>query len=506
MGVCLIAAIDWTLWLSHFRLALFTLVHATTFALVAIHCLRNRREPTSALLWLFVSFSFPLIGPLLFLAFGVNRVARQGWRKHESDREFLSERRLREEQAMPLAYWRSVREAVVAEPATPFARELNTTLNAMLTDYPLLGGNRIEPLVTGEEAYPRMLRAIRAARHHIHLQSFIVGNDAVGREFLDLLRAKAEAGVAVRFLYDRFGSAHALLSGLLHRYRHVPHLRMAGWTQANPIKRQFQFNLRNHRKVLVVDGVEGFTGGINLSINNVRQGERPPDHDYHFALNGPIVQELQYAFLRDWYFMTDEDPHQLLIEAHFPGAAAAGQALIRAFDGGPTAEVETMTDVFFAAIVAARRRLLAVTPYLVPTPDIVRAFRSAGLRGVDVRLVVPQKSNHLYAGMAGRALYDELLSAGVRIFERRPPFTHAKALIVDDELAVVGTANLDVRSLRLNYELNLAVYDETFINTLKRIVLDDIALSDEVILAAWRRRPPARRLAENFCSLLTPML
>ena len=165
-----------------------------------------------------------------------------------------------------------------------------------------------------------------------------------------------------------------------------------------------------------------------------------------------------------------------------------------------------MTDVFFAAIVAARRRLLAVTPYLVPTPDIVRAFRSAGLRGVDVRLVVPQKSNHLYAGMAGRALYDELLSAGVRIFERRPPFTHAKALIVDDELAVVGTANLDVRSLRLNYELNLAVYDETFINTLKRIVLDDIALSDEVILAAWRRRPPARRLAENFCSLLTPML
>ena len=499
-------AFDWSHWLTQFPLVLLTAVHAIAFSLVALYCLRNRREPTSALLWLFVSFTFPVVGPILFAAFGVNRVPIKGWHKQRSDQEFLSERRLREDATMPLAYWRAMREAGAVEPASPFARELNTTMNAMLSDYPLLGGNRIEPLVTGEECFPRMMEAIRSARHHIHLQTFIVGNDGIGRQFLDLLREKAESGVAVRFLYDRFGSTHALIGGLLHRYRRVPNMRLAGWTQANPIKRQFQFNLRNHRKILIVDGQQAFTGGINLAVNNVRQGERRPDRDYHFAMRGPIVQELQYSFLCDWYFTTDEDPQALLTDTHFPALAPAGSALIRVIDGGPTSRVETMTDVIFASVVAARKQLLAVTPYLVPTQDILRAFRSAALRGVDVRLVVPRQNNHVYAGMAGRALYDDLLSAGVRIFERRPPFMHAKALLVDDELALVGTANLDVRSLRLNYETNLAVYDEAFLNMLKRVVLEEIALSDEVELASWRRRPTSQRLMENFCNLLTPIL
>jgi cardiolipin synthase len=165
-----------------------------------------------------------------------------------------------------------------------------------------------------------------------------------------------------------------------------------------------------------------------------------------------------------------------------------------------------MTDTFFAAIGAAQRELLAVTPYLVPTPDILRAFRVAALRGVDVRLILPQKSNHVYAGMAGRALYDDLLAAGVRIYERPPPFLHAKALIVDNALAIVGTANLDVRSLRLNYETNIAVFDEAFVGELKRIVLEDLAASRELELARWRQRPAVQRALENACSLLTPIL
>lgn len=497
---------DWEAWLIHFRLAVVASAHVLAFSLVTVHCLRNRREPTSALLWIFVTFTFPLIGALLFLAFGVNRVTRKGWRKHESDQAFLSERRRREDEQQPLAYWRALRNSVAAEPASPFAHNLNTALNAMLTDYPLLGGNRIDPLVDGDEAFPSMLKAIEAARDHVHLQTFIVGHDSIARRFLDLLREKAEAGVKVRFLYDRFGSTHALLGGLLHAYRNVPNLRLVGWTQANPLKRQFQFNLRNHRKLLIVDGQRAFTGGINLSVNNVRQSQRPPDRDYHFALQGPIVQELQYAFLSDWYFMSEESHEALLSEKHFPPVQPAGNALIRAIVGGPTADVETLTDVIFAAIASARRQLVALTPYFVPTQDILRAMRSAALRGVDVRLVVPRDNNHRYAGLAGRALYDELLSAGVHIFERKPPFMHAKALIVDDALAIVGTANLDVRSLRLNYETNLAVFDGAFIDALKRLAAEEISMSERIEHAAWRQRPSAQQLAENFCNLLTPIL
>ena len=494
-------------WLTHIRWAIFWTLHLSAFSLVTIHCLKHRREATSALLWIFVAWSFPIVGPLLFLGFGVNRVPSKGWRKQRSDQELLTERIVREDAAMPLAYWRAVHRARAAEPADTFARELNCSMNAILPDYPLLEGNKIEPLVTGEEAFPRMLAAVEAATHHIHVQTFIISNDRIGRMFLDALAQKARSGVTVRFLFDRFGSTRAWVSGLIDNYLKLPNFKVVGWTQANPIKRQFQLNLRNHRKLLIVDGNLAFIGGINLAENNVWRDALPPDRDYHFAVTGPIVQELQYTFFRDWYFMTDESPDVLLTEAHFPQVSPTGTSLIRVVNGGPTAaEVEVMTDVFFAAITAARRQLLAVTPYLVPTPDLLRAFRSAALRGVDVRLLVPLKNNHPYAGMAGRAYYDDLLSASVRIFERPPPFLHAKALIVDDTLTIVGTANLDVRSLRLNYETNLAVFDPAFANRMKQIVLEEMAAARELDLVIWRARPTIKKLAENFCSLLTPVL
>lgn len=476
-----------------------TSLHLTAFLLVTAHCLMHRREAVSALLWIFLAWSFPVLGPLTYLGFGVNRVPLKAWRKQRSDQELLKERRSREDEAMPMAYWMAVHKAVSYVPDDPFALSLNQTMEALLPDYPLLAGNRMNVLVSSDEAFPRMKDAIRRAEKHIHLQTFILANDAIGREFLNLLRQKAEAGVKVRVLYDRFGSARAIIGGLMRRYREVPNMELVGWTQANPIKRQFQVNLRNHRKLLVVDGREAFTGGINLQAG-------PPMRDYHFAIRGPIVQELQYSFMSDWYFMSDEDPENLLLESYFPHIESEGGAFIRVVNGGPTDSIEALTDIFFAAITAARRELLAVTPYMVPPPDIVRALRSAALRGVDVRVVVPEKNNHPYAGLASRGLYDELLSAGVRIFERRPPFIHAKALIVDSKFAIVGTANLDVRSLRLNYETNLAVHDERFIDDLKRVIIEDVSLSREIDLGTWRARPLRQKLLENFCGLMTPAL
>jgi cardiolipin synthase len=482
------------------------LLHLLTVAFVTTHCLRRRREATSAILWIFVSWSFPIVGPLLFLMFGINRVQTKGWRKRRSDVEFLTARRAREHEAMPLAYWRTVRAAVAAEPEQEEWREVNTMMNALAPDYPLLGQNRIVPLVTGDEAFPQMLAAIESAKHHIHLQTFILGNDEVARRILDALRRRAEAGVTVRVLYDRMGSTLAHLSGLLRAFRHVPNMRVIGWTQVSVLRHQFQINLRNHRKVLVVDGRIAFTGGLNIASNNVSTPARPADRDYHFTLEGPIVQELQYAFLVDWYFMTDENPDHLLHEAHFPPVQPAGDARVRLLQGGPSSELDALADSFFAVIMAAQHQIIAVTPYFVPPADLLRAFRVAALRGVDVRIVVPHENNHVYAGLAGRALYEDLLIAGVRIFERQPPFLHGKAMLVDDRVALVGSANLDVRSLRLNYETNLAVYDSRFANALKRILLEDIAASTEVRLEEWNRRSHGARIAENFCNLLTPIL
>lgn len=487
-------------------LVVLGVLHPLAFAAVALHGLKTRREAASMVAWLFVVWSLPVLGPLLYLGYGVNRAPSKAWQKQRSDDSLLSARRAREGASLPLEYWRAMRASRVCEPDSPHARELNLTIDGVVPDWPLLGGNRIEPLLTGDAAFARMLDAIDRATHHIHLQTFIIGNDPIGHEFLDRLKKKAEAGVRCRVLFDRFGSTRGRASGLFHAYRNTPGLDVVGWTQVNPIKRQFQINLRNHRKVLVVDGKEAFIGGINLHAGHTSRTDREAIRDYHFAVAGPIALELQYAFLRDWYFMTDEDPAALLTAEHFPRIEPSGNSLVRVVNGGPTAEIEAMTDVTCAAINVAHTQLLVVTPYFVPPVDILRALRLAALRGVNVQLVVPKKNNHVYAGLAGQALYDQLLSAGVHVYEREPPFLHAKAIIVDDHISIVGTANLDNRSLRLNYETNLVIYDDAFANTLKRIVLEDMALSEDLDLTVWRTRPLRRKVAENLSSLLTPLL
>ncbi|MFA5206238.1 MAG: cardiolipin synthase [Lentisphaeria bacterium] len=480
--------------------------HILVFLLVAMHLLRHRREPTSALFWLLLTWFLPLFGALAYLAFGIYRIPRKGSQKRAADVRFKAERRALEDGNMPLAFWRSAHEALTAEPEDPDLCVLNRAMDGILEDYPLLGGNTVEMLVDGDEAYPAMLAAIRAARHHIHLQTFILANDAVGREFLDALAAKARAGVRVRLLYDRFGSTYAVLGGLFRRYRNIPNMELAGWTQANLLKRQFQFNLRNHRKLLVVDGVVAFTGGVNIGEANCSQPGHPAIRDYHFRLTGPAVHELQFSFLRDWYYFTGAAAETLLVPEHFPASPSSGHARVRVVNSGPASEMEAIRDVFFLSIISARHRVLAMTPYFAPTADLLQAFRAAARRGVDVCLLMPQENNHPYSKLAGQAYYDDLLSAGVRIYERRPPFIHAKAMLIDDGLALVGSANLDIRSLRLNYETNLAIYDPATVLGLQQRLEDELAQSHEITLGQWRRRPHWRRSLENLCNLFSPVL
>jgi cardiolipin synthase len=484
------------------RPLILLLFHLIAFTLVTLHCLQRRRNASATVLWIFIAWSFPIIGPLFYLSFGIDRVGDRGYLKFLADEHLLETRKGTRETA-PRAYWHNL-TGVPAE--NEFQREFNRALDALIPDHPALSGNRLTPLVDGDEAYPRMLAAIRAATHHIHCQSFIIGNDAIGREFMKALTEKAAEGVQVRLLYDRFGSTYALFGGLFRKARKVPNFNTSGWTQANPLKRQFQINLRNHRKTLIVDGKKGFFGGINLSRDNITRPGKPPIRDYHFEAEGSIVQELQYAFLRDWYFITRESPQSLLTEQYFPHAEPAGTVTARLINSGPSTVEDVATESFFNSIILAKKQILAVTPYFVPPEDILRAVRSAALRGVEVHLVVPKKNNHFYAGFASRALYEELLLAGVHIHERRPPFMHAKALVIDGEFCLVGTANLDVRSLTLNYESCVAVYSTEFADAMKRIIHADINASDEILLADWRNRPQRCRLLENLAALLTPVL
>ncbi len=479
-------------------------LHLLCFVLVCLHCLRNRREATSTLLWIFLSWSFPLLGPLLFLTIGVDRVTQRGQRKIERNAQLRKARDARED-TLPMAYWRGIPGF---QASLPIEKDvlLDRAIDTLASDFPLLAGNQVEPLVTGNEAYPAMLQAIQRAQHHIHFQCFIIRNDATARMFFDALAAKARSGVSVRVLYDRFGSTQAILTGFFIRYRRIPHFEIQGWTQVNFLKRRFQINLRNHRKTLVVDGNVAFFGGVNLSEINVSSPKREAHRDYHFRAVGPIVQQFQYAFLQDWFYMAQTDPQSLLHEQFFPSAAPGGQTPARLILGGPSSSGHSIEDLFFLATGHACSQLLIVTPYLVPSAPLLSALRSAALRGVDVRLTLPRENNHFVAGWAARALFEELLSAGVRIFLRQKPFLHAKALVVDSRIVSIGTANWDIRSLRLNYETNVLLYDETFADSLKKYILEDESCGTELQLATWRNRPTWQRLLENTCSLLTPIL
>lgn len=481
-------------------------LHIITFTAVTLHALKRRRHASATILWIFVVWAFPLIGALLYLAFGIDRVSQKGLRKRLANQHMIKERQSRHADESSFVAWHYNFSTPLTDIKNIYSSELNLCLDILNPDYPLLDGNVIHPLAGGDKAYPLMLDSIRNARNHIHLQSFIISNDDTGKKFLNALEEKAREGVQVRLMFDRFGSTSAYLLGLFRKYQKQENFKICGWTQANPLKRQFQINLRNHRKNLIIDGQIAFFGGVNIASENLSSETRKGIRDYHFKVEGPMVHELQFSFLRDWYFMTREPVEKLLCSENFPKMLSIGNARMRLIDSGPSDSSELATETFFNAIILARKQILIVTPYFVPTPDILRALRSAAHRKIDVRLILPLKNNHRYAGLASRALYENLLEAGVHIYHREPPFIHAKAMVIDSCTALIGTANLDVRSLVLNYETMALVEDKEAANKLKQLILEDIAASTEVTLEEWNTRPAIHRLAENLCSLMTPVL
>ena len=450
---------DLTLWV-----VFSTALHFIAFAGVTLHALQRRRYASSTILWIFVAWSFPAIGPLLYLTFGIDRVSVKGLERQLTNQLLMKRRneRLTDDSALRAWHLDYMTHPVTLENRA--SRKLNSAIDAICPDHPLLTSNAIFPLASGDATYPLMLQAIRSAKHHIHIQSFIIHRDEIGRQFLEALKERAQEGVQVRLLFDRFGSTHAYLGGMFRKYRKIPNLEICGWTQANPCKAQFQINLRNHRKNLIIDGHVAFFGGVNIAAENITTQNKPAIRDYHFKVEGPLVHELQLSFLSDWFFMTRDPVDTLLTADYFPKVISVGHARARLLDSGPSSAPGLLSEAYFNAIVTAQEQILLVTPYFVPTSDILQALRSAARRGVDVRIVVPKNNNHKYAGMAAKALFEDLLETGARIFLREPPFIHAKAMVIDTSVALVGTANLDVRSLELNYETTALLEDENVVN------------------------------------------
>ncbi|MDD2539828.1 MAG: phospholipase D-like domain-containing protein, partial [Desulfuromonadaceae bacterium] len=364
----------------------------------------------------------------------------------------------------------------------------------------LRGGNRIEMLENGDNAYPAMLAAIRRAKRSINLTSYIFDADGIGADFVAHLSEAAGRGVAVRIIIDALGEKYSKVSPTKAFKGTQVHLE-----RYLPMRQGAYINLRNHRKLLVIDGREAFTGGMNIRGKHVLATAAPDEVllDIQFSVHGPVVADLQRTFLEDWFFVTGE---RLDAPLFFPPIDAQGSAVVRCISDGPDKEFRKLEQLIMGALSCADRTVCIMTPYFIPDRSLISALITASLRGVDVRIVLPGCNNLPFVKWACQSLLWELVASGIRVYYQPPPFVHTKLMLIDDVWTLIGSANLDARSLRLNFELNLSVYDSAFASRVKAHFERAIILTQEITMEKLESRSLPIKLRDSFCHLFAPYL
>ena len=487
-------------------------VLATVFIIMdivtIIHILKNKRDqPASALLWIFLVVELHVFGVILYLLLGINRLNTKGVKISKAHKSVHA---LRSSSKSLCKYLEEVRAFHYSGEETDDHSYLAVLDRVLPMTYPIYG-NSLELLEDGTSAYPKMFEAIRNAKKSINLQSYIIMNDIVGQKLFDLLEQKAKEGIKVKVLFDRMGSGKAYKA---HFFKHwackVPNLEVRPFSKVN-LFAPWRIQLRNHRKLLIVDGEIAFIGGINISSENDQKfrnlNKNKYIHDLHCKIQGPVIGEFQYTFLRDWCFVVKTDPREILESCNFfPSPKAHGNSIVRVNSSGPGQSYEASEKLFMTAVTTAKKSLWIVTPYFVPDKSFINMLCMAAGRNVEIKIIIPQNNNHWFVRYATRSIYNTLLKADIRIFEKKGVFSHVKAMMVDSTWATMGSSNCDNRSFRLNYELDFVVQEGEFIRDLHDQILKEIEESEEITLDIRRNTPYHEEFLEDFCSLFTPVL
>jgi cardiolipin synthase len=474
-----------------------TFVHLVLGGLTAAHVVMYKRDSRAAVGWVGVIWLSPILGPLLYMMFGVNRIRRKAQKRLAAVSPHIAPSR---------------RTAASAERMKellgPEAKHLAPllTLGANLTRRSLLDGNQVEPYYDGASAYRAMITAIDEAQTSIGMCTYIFDNDDAGGMFVEAFGRAVARGVEVRVLVDDVGSRYSFPSIFRHlKQANVPAAHfmrtLAPW--------RFQYsNLRNHRKIMVVDGKIGFTGGMNIRAGYLIDRTEGPlkSHcidDLHFRFAGPVVAHLQESFTHDWEFATDEE---LEGEAWFPEIEAVGESLCRGVPDGPDDNIDRLRMMIMGAIECARHRVYVLTPYFLPDDSLIASLNVAALRGVEVHIVLPGKNNLAMVQWASSAILWQVLRWGCHIWFTPPPFDHGKLVIVDDAWVFLGSANWDPRSMRLNFEFNVEVYDRGLAMELGDFIRTKMAAGRETSLKEMDSRPTLVRLRDGIMRLFSPYL
>jgi len=467
-----------------FFIAVATLLGATA---ASVHAILYKRDSRATILWVGFIWLAPVAGPIFYLLFGINRIRRRATLLRGTERQTVR---------LP------AKEMEVE--VTPHTRQLANLarLVGSVTNLPLTRSNRIEPLVTGDEAYPAMLEAIGFARESVTLATYIFDRDSVGMKFVDALRRAVERNVEVRVLVDAAGARYSLPS--IVRVLEKANIRVARFLPTLVPLKNITINLRNHRKILIVDGTIGFTGGMNIREGNCAHPDRGLRiRDTHFRLAGPMVSQMQAVFADDWQFTTGET-----LQGHpwFAKPKRAGSVLARGIVDGPDDDIGKLRWALLAGLSAAHDTVRVMTPYFLPDQALISELNLAAMRGVKVDIVVPENNNLRIIQWASMAHLWQILQRGCRVWFSPGTFDHSKMFVVDGHWSMIGSANWDPRSLRLNFEYTVECYDARLGARLDEMIDARIAESRQITLEGVDGRSLPVRLRDGVARLFTPLL
>lgn len=467
--------------------SIWMLLYAILVVSVVLLIMLENRNPIKAIGWLLVLLFLPFIGLVIYFFFGRDSRGMRLMSKRTYQR-ILSNATPRIPTAIP--------EAIAPS-------ERYSTLSNMITQQcgaPLLSAKECQIYTEGDEMIEALLRDIASAQQHIHMQYYVIASDSTGERVVSALLAKAAQGIQVRLLYDHVGSWEANSSFFKKIARGgievVPFLRVVFPLLTSKV------NYRNHRKVVVIDGVVGYIGGMNIADRYTLGNHLGKWRDTHMRITGSAVGALQASFVADWYAASQ----RILPSSVYQHSMPTGSAPMQIFQSGPTDEWRTLLQTFCRALYGAQHSVLIETPYFLPNETLMRAIIGTALSGVEVRLILPHQSDSWAVRMASDSYLTALLRAGVRIYRYQRSFIHSKLMVVDDTLAILGSANLDFRSLEHNFELTAVIYDKDLVQRLRNIAERDFNHSIPLSRRAWQKRPFHKRLAESVMRLFSPLL
>ncbi len=477
-------------------ISVFVALYFLTVASVVFNVILENRNPVRTLAWIIVLVTIPLIGFVFYLYFGVNyRKNKMFSMKGLGDMKWLQYMSEDQKQLLQKSEFLKRRESVEVKKLMTLL--LNNS-KALLTRY-----NQVEILNNGEETFPALFKALLQARKFIHLEYYIIAEGSLATRLKEILLQKAAEGVEVRVIYDDVGS-WSLSKSYLRELREAgiqifPFLPVRFHHFAN------KANYRNHRKIAVIDGEVGFVGGLNIADRYMDGvAEIGVWRDTHLRVVGEVVTSLQVIFLIDWYFVRRE----LLLDKdeYLPYVRTEGNVVVQAVSSGPDSDWASIQQAYFTLINMAKKYVFISTPYFMPGETTLNCLKTAAMSGVDVRILLPHKSDSWLTHWCTRSFAEELLEAGVRIYWYQKGINHSKVIVVDGIVASVGTANMDLRSFEQNFEVSLIIYDREVVKRLAADFIEDLKVSSEGTIQRWKFRPKRNKVRESIARLFAPVL